>query len=633
MQNETRGIADMKKLLVVGCMLAVLAVRGGVDHSVSLPVVQDVAKRGWTATFTFSADGLSSGCTLVDIPGVVRVAFRFAGTDHSLDELDNRFGNYLNFKTADGRCPVVEATIPGASTIGVPLGALKRPDGTHKVTIRRGADAQWFMTVDEGYDEDGLRAKEIAWPKEASAAVCSDRVKDFAVVSPAVPRLAEPDARPIERPIQFWTPPGHNTWVGDVVVGVFKNRFHVFYLIDRRHHASKGGAGGHYFAHISSGDLVHWVEHPTAVGLDAWWQTLGTGTPFVWDGKLCLAYGLHTTRFMPSAETTEPFLKKYFAEHGDTGVFDFDAIDGYPLGAAYAVSEDGVHFTRANRLIHSAQNPTIYNRADGRLGFVNSYGGIHGIYVSDGAPWGWKLEDDKIPISGDCPCVFVWNSHHYLLQGFTHMAYNPDGAPGNWTDWSQTGDDVYDGLSVPMVASWAGGRRIIVGWISHPRGWGGWLALHELVQYPDGKLGSKWLKEASPPGEVFTFACEAGRRFSTRFAGSGGTLEFSVDATLARAQFADVRADGSVPRCVTNAERNRAGGNKALANRNGPPHGAHEYAIERIRGLAQPYTVRIAAYYDPKADVTLFDAEIAAQRTMICRRAGRYVHCSPLPCN
>ena len=82
MQNETRGIADMKKLLVVGCMLAVLAVRGGVDHSVSLPVVQDVAKRGWTATFTFSADGLSSGCTLVDIPGVVRVAFRFAGTDH-----------------------------------------------------------------------------------------------------------------------------------------------------------------------------------------------------------------------------------------------------------------------------------------------------------------------------------------------------------------------------------------------------------------------------------------------------------------------------------------------------------------------------------------------------------------------
>ena len=531
MQNETRGIADMKKLLVVGCMLAVLAVRGGVDHSVSLPVVQDVAKRGWTATFTFSADGLSSGCTLVDIPGVVRVAFRFAGTDHSLDELDNRFGNYLNFKTADGRCPVVEATIPGASTIGVPLGALKRPDGTHKVTIRRGADAQWFMTVDEGYDEDGLRAKEIAWPKEASAAVCSDRVKDFAVVSPAVPRLAEPDARPIERPIQFWTPPGHNTWVGDVVVGVFKNRFHVFYLIDRRHHASKGGAGGHYFAHLSSGDLVHWVEHPTAVGLDAWWQTLGTGTPFVWDGKLCLAYGLHTTRFMPSAETTEPFLKKYFAEHGDTGVFDFDAIEGYPLGAAYAVSEDGVHFTRVNRLIHSAQNPTIYNRADGRLGFVNSYGGIHGIYVSD------------------------------------------------------------------------------------------------------GKLGSKWLKEAPPPGEVFTFACEAGRRFSTRFAGSGGTLEFSVDATLARAQFADVRADGSVPRCVTNAERNRAGGNKALANRNGPPHGAHEYAIERIRGLTQPYTVRIAAYYDPKADVTLFDAEIAAQRTMICRRAGRYVHCSPLPCN
>ena len=75
----------------------------------------------------------------------------------------------------------------------------------------------------------------------------------------------------------------------------------------------------------------------------------------------------------------------------------------------------------------------------------------------------------------------------------------------------------------------------------------------------------------------------------------------------------------------SNAERERAGGNEALKRRNGPPGSADEYAIERIRGLDRPFKIRIAAYYDQKSDVTLFDAEIAGQRTMICKRRGRFV--------
>jgi len=45
---------------------------------------------------------------------------------------------------------------------------------------------------------------------------------------------------------------------------------------------------------------------------------------------------------------------------------------------------------------------------------------------------------------------------------------------------------------------------------------------------------------------------------------------------------------------------------------------------ERIRGLDRPYKVRLCVYYDRKSNVTLFDAEIAGQRTMICRRPGRF---------
>ena len=52
--------------------------------------------------------------------------------------------------------------------------------------------------------------------------------------------------------------------------------------------------------------------------------------------------------------------------------------------------------------------------------------------------------------------------------------------------------------------------------------------------------------------------------------------------------------------------------------------GGKSFAIENVRGLDRPYDVRALAYYDPKANVTIFDVEIAGQRTMILRRVGRY---------
>ena len=36
------------------------------------------------------------------------------------------------------------------------------------------------------------------------------------------------------------------------------------------------------------------------------------------------------------------------------------------------------------------------------------------------------------------------------------------------------------------------------------------------------------------------------------------------------------------------------------------------------------YAVRLAKYYDAKSDATVFDAEIAGRRTMVCRRPGSY---------
>lgn len=36
------------------------------------------------------------------------------------------------------------------------------------------------------------------------------------------------------------------------------------------------------------------------------------------------------------------------------------------------------------------------------------------------------------------------------------------------------------------------------------------------------------------------------------------------------------------------------------------------------------YDVRIVVFHDRKAGATVFDAEIGGERTLICRRRGRY---------
>ena len=592
-----------------------------------------IAQGGWELSFRVDLAVPASPETLLVIDDALTVSIRLAGTDPALRERDERFGNYLAFPLPDGSCPVLECALAGDATpIGIPFGALASPAGTHTVVIRRANDAAWSITVDgTAYDENGLRARAIAWPASPVVSPLSPRVRDLAFRSPAPALPATPDARPIVRPIQFWTPDGFNTWVGDVVVGVFRDRFHLFYLFDRRHHGSKGGAGGHRFEHLSSPDLVHWTEHPAAVPIDQWWQTVGTGTPFAWHDRLYLTYGLHTTRFMPQEETCEKAMQDYFLEHGTMGEFAFGELPGYPIGGTYAVSDDGIRFQPSNLLFHTAQNPTVYNRVDDRLGCVNSYGGRHGMYVSDRVG-DWKMFDPDIPIDGDCPCAFEWNGRHYLLQGFHHMAYNEDGRVGGWVDWSTSGDDIYDGLSVPMVAPWHSNRRIMAGWIAHPWGWGGWLAFHELVQFPDGKLGTKWVPETPHPGEITTYECRPSEslRVVFRCEDDAPSVEFRLDAPEARAQWADTTDPSTpAPRQMSQAEWNRCTDEEAR-RRGGRPASVWQYAVEHLRGLDRPFTVRLARSFDPKSGCTLFDAEIAGSRAMFCQRRGRFSE--PLRC-
>ena len=120
-----------------------------------------------------------------------------------------------------------------------------------------------------------------------------------------------------------------------------------------------------------------------------------------------------------------------------------------------------------------------------------------------------------------------------------------------------------------------------------------------------------------------------GKGFTLRFRRVGGTgeMEFSVDAAGRRAQFSDCAPGQAAPRRKTIAEVFEAfpptDWSLKTLGRNAP-NGCENFAIGHLPGLDADYAVRLAKYYDAKSDATVFDAEIAGRRTMVCRRPGSY---------
>ena len=341
------------------------------------------------------------------------------------------------------------------STLLIPKSAFANPHGTRTATLM--FNGTWWHLECEGHiDEDSVCA-----PIDHPAAPFPVGTRHF-----EKNELGD---------MQGWRPGGHNASVGDVAGIWYKGRLHIFYLADRRHHGSKGGAGGHFFGHISTEDFKVWREHEPAVDICEWWQTVGTGTPFVLkDGRLALAYGLHTERF------------------------DKMLARDKPAGATYAVSDDGGDtFKPSGVFFHETRNPAVYNRSDGKYGMVVGYG-MGGIYMSDDLKT-WVLVDEPKGATGDCPCIFEWNGHHYLIQGYLgkeHFLHSTTGNPGTWEDWSDRIAQLNAGLAVPMVVSIPGNRRILIGWRPDPGPcWGGDMEIRELEQSSNGALRSVALKK------------------------------------------------------------------------------------------------------------------------------------------
>ena len=611
-----------------------------------LPVTVDI-RNGFTVSFKAQFQEPTQERRILEIPGVLEVNLR------SHNPLDRDRQNYPAYPMSDGSVPVIEAVLYLVSPVdgnvspmpvGIPLAMLDIPFGKHDVALNFDG-VRWTMYVDGhlldndfpfGYpDVEKLKSWNID-PEFVTDAEIRFPASDFRRVA-TVKNSA---------PVQYWSPFGHNSWVGDVVSLFYDNTYHLFYLYDRRGHQSKLGRGGHYFEHLSTKDFIHWTEHEAAVPIEEQWETFGTGTPFVADGKLCISYGYHTTRLFPREQTTLPEMFDYLERHGHAGTFNRQGMNGIAAGSSYSVSEDGVNFKKTGMLFHPCENPSIYIDPQGKLKMLANYG-AKGTWAADSVNGNWRCVNKDFPSGGDCTFFFNWGDYDYIIGGFTNLwSRKSDDEDKSYRNVVASGEDFYNGLCVPSVTKIFDNRYVMAGW-TWLKAWGGLLVIHELVQFQDGRIGTKWMEELMPAVSGKSMDIPSHTDVITTLPVSSFILTFDVVPGVSPENSLTINLFPEINRGVQNSFEWRVfeGGGRAQYSRTGikssrekslreggEPHRGGNYAIENLINTDKPFKVRMIVKYSQKYDGSIVDTEIAGSRTMVTYReklkTGRMQFCT-----
>jgi beta-fructofuranosidase len=287
--------------------------------------------------------------------------------------------------------------------------------------------------------------------------------------------------------IQYWKPRGHNTGVGDCMPYYDGDRFRIFYLFDRRGHASKWGLGAHQWAQSSTRDFSTWEHHPMAVGITE-----------DWEGSIC----------------TGSVIQK---DHIYYAFYAVRAIDGTPARLTWATSSDGVTFKKSEQYISlsdknslaSVRDPHVFQDGEGKYHMlittslvdpVRNKGCLAHLTSDDLRLW---EEQEPFIIPGyhdepECSDYFEWNGWYYLIFSNDGLArYRYSRSPMG--PWLRPAMDVFDCVQwrVPKTAPYIEGRRVAAGFLSSPGKYAGELVIRELVQSPNGELGTKLMPEVT----------------------------------------------------------------------------------------------------------------------------------------
>lgn len=296
--------------------------------------------------------------------------------------------------------------------------------------------------------------------------------------------------------IQYSGPRGYNTNAGDAMPFYHDGTFHLFFLLDRRHHHSKWRLGAHQWAHISSTDLVHWKHYPLALSIEHQWEgSICTGSVFFHNGRY---FAYYATRMPDRSER---------------------------LGVAE--SDDGIHFHKtiptpfaepASPFIHGPNRDPFVFQVGKQFHMIVTAAIANGSVQNEGALEHlvsnnlstWSVEREPFITSGsqaqpECSSLFKWGDWYYLLfslSGTTHyrMSKTPLGP------WLDPISDILDGPEafVMKAAPFTGNRMLLVGFVERDNQYGGDLVFRELLQEKDGSLGTKIPHEMEMPASTPT---------------------------------------------------------------------------------------------------------------------------------
>lgn len=240
--------------------------------------------------------------------------------------------------------------------------------------------------------------------------------------------------------------------------------------------------------------------------------------------------------------------------------------------------------------------------------------------------------------------MFSWNGHQYLIIGWSGYFRTKTAGSGELFDAIAAGENVYDGLGVPMVCDYKDGRKLIAGWL-HSIGWGSVILHRELLQEADGKLGMKWVPEMTPetkPGNLLAgidLTCEdaeldpeksylitmnidpaADQRVGIVFENEEGkACELQLDFEKKRVQINDASGDrlaDAIPALYEMADQTKG----SIWNLENIPQRSINFCLPDVLGMEQEFTLRILCRYSKKMDSTVIDAEIAGRRTLVSGR-------------
>lgn len=457
----------------------------------------------------------------------------------------------------------------------------------------------------------------------------------------------------------FYSARGYNAWAGDVVNFYHNGVYHFLVLLDRHHHGNRFGGGAHSTYHMTTEDFIHWENYGEMYRIKSEWESFGTGTMFFSNGKYYYSHGLHTSRVIPKEKLGSVLLSEQFAQNGSFCAVSYETLreNGlYPNGANYMVSDDGIHFTPALKQFHAAENPSIYTEPDGTLTMYAGYGNA-GVWHAPSIDGPWVKTATAMPISEhsspvknttECPSIFSWNGYKYIIMGFTGF-WQSEYKSDIFIDKAASGDDIYDGLSVPMVAE-CDGRYILSGWVCGI-GWGYVTQHRELIQKENGRLGIRWLKEFVPDiselksvltfGKVhdgdtfiidpktsyyleFTVTPESCAKVGINFRGIGNSFNFELLTAKRKVQASPCDENGISPEIKALAEYIKVAPDGTLDGSDVPESNTHRFghnfSIINVEELLSEYKLRIILHYEPKTDNLILDAEIGGGRTFISNR-------------